>query len=139
MERWRGARVDRGYRRRLFHVIAAEFNDLRAEGAIGERVGSGLEVDGFVAWGESYVARVARDGDTDQAQRRTRMHAVNPLYILRNYLAQKAIDAAEQGDYSEVRRLHAVLSKPFDEQPGMEGYAERPPEWGKHLEISCSS
>ncbi|MNT72512.1 hypothetical protein D3C72_2111200 [compost metagenome] len=67
------------------------------------------------------------------------MHAVNPLYVLRNYLAQKAIDAAEQGDYEEVRRLHAVLSNPFEAQPGMEAYAERPPEWGKHLEISCSS
>ena len=67
------------------------------------------------------------------------MHAVNPLYILRNYLAQKAIDAAEAGDYSEVQRLHDVLTRPFTEQPGMETYAERPPEWGKHLEISCSS
>jgi uncharacterized protein YdiU (UPF0061 family) len=38
-----------------------------------------------------------------------------------------------------VRRLHQVLSKPFEEQAGMQGYAERPPEWGKHLEISCSS
>ena len=42
-------------------------------------------------------------------------------------------------DYSEVQRLHTVLTQPFTEQPGMEGYAERPPEWGKHLEISCSS
>jgi uncharacterized protein YdiU (UPF0061 family) len=98
-----------------------------------------VDIKGFDAWGERYIARVARDGVPDQEQRRARMHAVNPLYILRNYLAQKAIDAAEQGDYSEVRRLHAVLSKPFEEQPGMESYAERPPEWGKHLEISCSS
>jgi len=98
-----------------------------------------VDIKGFDAWGERYIARVARDGYADQEQRRARMHAVNPLYILRNYLAQKAIDAAEQGDYAEVRRLHAVLNKPFEEQPGMEGYAERPPEWGKHLEISCSS
>ncbi|MNY43232.1 hypothetical protein D3C86_1781770 [compost metagenome] len=67
------------------------------------------------------------------------MHAANPLYILRNYLAQQVIDAAEQGDYGPVRELHAVLSRPFDEQPGFERYAQRPPEWGKHLEISCSS
>jgi uncharacterized protein YdiU (UPF0061 family) len=98
-----------------------------------------VDIKGFDAWGELYIARVSRDGTLDQPQRRTRMHAVNPLYILRNYLAQKAIDAAEGGDYSEVRRLHAVLSNPFEEQPGMESYAERPPEWGKHLEISCSS
>lgn len=98
-----------------------------------------VDIKGFDAWAELYCARVARDGNSDQAQRRTRMHAVNPLYILRNYLAQNAIDAAENGDYAEVRRLHAVLSKPFEEQPGMDSYAERPPEWGKHLEISCSS
>jgi len=110
-----------------------------AEQAVAQLRDDFVDIKGFDAWGERYVARVARDGDSDQEQRRTRMHAVNPLYILRNYLAQKAIDAAGQGDYSEVRRLHAVLSKPFDQQPGMEAYAERPPEWGKHLEISCSS
>ena len=98
-----------------------------------------VDIKGFDAWGALYVARVAREGVVDQQQRRKRMHAVNPLYILRNYLAQKAIDAAESGDYAEVRRLHAVLSNPFEEQPGMESYSERPPEWGKHLEISCSS
>ena len=98
-----------------------------------------VDLAGFDAWAEQYKARAARDGDYSEEQRRTRMHAVNPLYILRNYLAQNAIAAAESGDYSEVRRLHAVLSKPFEEQAGMEQYAQRPPDWGKHLEISCSS
>ncbi|MCY1288765.1 hypothetical protein D9M68_519570 [compost metagenome] len=97
-----------------------------------------VDLAGFDAWATDYQARAALDG-SDQEARRTRMHAVNPKYILRNYLAQRAIEAAQQGDYAEVRQLHAVLSRPFDEQPGMEGYAERPPEWGKHLEISCSS
>lgn len=98
-----------------------------------------VDIKGFDNWAEDYQARIARDGDdTDQA-RQARMHAVNPLYILRNYLAQSAIEAAEKGDYSEVRRLHAVLSNPFTEQPGMSSYAQRPPDWGKHLEISCSS
>ncbi|SER38929.1 MULTISPECIES: protein adenylyltransferase SelO [unclassified Pseudomonas] len=98
-----------------------------------------VDRNGFDAWAELYRERVARDPIQGQDLRRERMHAVNPLYILRNYLAQKAIDAAEAGDYSEVRRLHQVLSQPFEEQPGMDSYAERPPEWGKHLEISCSS
>nr|WP_298148102.1 YdiU family protein [uncultured Pseudomonas sp.] len=96
------------------------------------------DLAGFDAWAADYLERSAPDGD-DQAQRRTRMHAVNPKYILRNYLAQQAIEAAEQGDYAPVRELHAVLSRPFDEQPGQERYAQRPPDWGKHLEISCSS
>ena len=78
-------------------------------------------------------------GTPDEAQRRARMHAVNQRYILRNYLAQQAIEAAEKDDYAPVRELHAVLSRPFDEQPDMARYAERPPAWGKHLAISCSS
>ncbi|WPC05604.1 YdiU family protein [Pseudomonas benzenivorans] len=97
-----------------------------------------VDLAGFDAWAADYQARCAAD-DGGQEARRARMHGVNPKYILRNYLAQQVIEAAEQGDYGPVRELHAVLSRPFDEQPGMERYAERPPEWGKHLAISCSS
>lgn len=97
-----------------------------------------VDLAGFDAWGQDYLARCEREGG-EQNERRARMHAVNPKYILRNYLAQQVIEAAEAGDYAPVRELHAVLSRPFDEQPGQERYAERPPEWGKHLEISCSS
>ena len=97
-----------------------------------------IDLAGFDAWAAEYCARVSAEGGS-QAERQARMHAVNPKYLLRNYLAQQAISAAEQGDYGPVRELHAVLSRPFDEQPGFERYAQRPPEWGKHLEISCSS
>ncbi|MGY4531541.1 uncharacterized protein YdiU (UPF0061 family) [Pseudomonas sp. TE3786] len=97
-----------------------------------------VDLTGFDAWAADYLARSTTQG-LEQTERKSRMHAANPKYILRNYLAQQAIDAAEKGDYREVRLLHEVLSKPFDEQPGMERFAERPPEWGKHLEISCSS
>jgi uncharacterized protein YdiU (UPF0061 family) len=96
------------------------------------------DLAGFDAWAADYRTRVASEPDSQEA-RRARMHAANPKYILRNYLAQQVIEAAEQGDYAPVRELHAVLSRPFDEQPGFERYAERPPTWGKHLEISCSS
>nr|WP_207618977.1 YdiU family protein [Stutzerimonas degradans] len=96
-----------------------------------------VDLAGFDAWAADYCARSARDAaETD---RQARMRAVNPKYILRNYLAQQVIEAAENGNYGPVRELHAVLGRPFDEQPGMQRYAERPPEWGKHLEISCSS
>ena len=97
-----------------------------------------VDLNGFDAWAADYCARSALEGDSEEA-RRTRMHAANPLYVLRNYLAQQAIAAAEQGDYGPVRELHAVLSRPFEEQVGMQAYAERPPESGKHLQISCSS
>ena len=98
-----------------------------------------IDIKGFDGWAEAYQARLGRQASETQEARRTRMHAVNPLYILRNYLAQNAIEAAEKGDYSEVRRLHEVLCQPFTEQPDMSRYAQRPPDWGKHLEISCSS
>ncbi|MBD9413989.1 YdiU family protein [Pseudomonas sp. PDM16] len=97
-----------------------------------------VDLAGFDQWGQEYLARAASEQGT-QTERRARMHAVNPRYLLRNYLAQQAIEAAERGDYEPVRELHAVLSRPFEDQPGMERYTERPPEWGKHLEISCSS
>jgi uncharacterized protein YdiU (UPF0061 family) len=98
-----------------------------------------IDIKGFDSWAEALQAREERQGSETQEARRARMHAVNPLYILRNYLAQNAIEAAEKGDYNEVRRLHQVLRNPFTEQPGMSQYAQRPPDWGKHLEISCSS
>ena len=67
------------------------------------------------------------------------MQAVNPKYILRNYLAQIAIDKAEQGDYSEIDILLKLLQQPHAEHPEFERYANTPPDWGQHLEISCSS
>jgi uncharacterized protein YdiU (UPF0061 family) len=67
------------------------------------------------------------------------MLAVNPRYILRNYLAQQAIERAEEGDFSEVETLQALLQKPFDEQSGLADYAAEPPDWARHLDLSCSS
>jgi len=97
-----------------------------------------IDLSGFDAWSQAYRARLDAEGGS-AADRTLRMNAVNPLYLLRNYLAQQAIEQAEAGDYSEVRLLHEVLSRPFEAQPGRERFAQRPPDWGKHLEISCSS
>ncbi|MFP3922623.1 protein adenylyltransferase SelO [Pseudomonas sp. W5-36] len=122
-----------------YTLFFRQLGEESAEVAAGTLRGDFVDMLRFDAWADAYKARIAREPESSQQDRRTRMHAVNPLYILRNYLAQRAIEAAEQGDDSEVRRLHQVLCTPFDEQPGMEGYAQRPPDWGKHLEISCSS
>lgn len=92
----------------------------------------------FDEWAAEFIARNAND-TRPQTQRRKEMHAVNPLYMLRNYLIQIAIEAAEDGDYAPLHKLHQVLSSPFTEQEGCAEYAERPPQWGKHLSISCSS
>ncbi|MNE04149.1 hypothetical protein D3C80_966720 [compost metagenome] len=122
-----------------YSLFFRRLGDEPAESALKRLRDDFIDLAGFDAWSVDYLARSQREWLFDDTRRSARMHAVNPLYVLRNYLAQKAIDAAEQGDYEEVRRLHAVLSNPFEAQPGMEAYAERPPEWGKHLEISCSS
>ena len=67
------------------------------------------------------------------------MNRVNPKYVLRNYLAQTAIEKAQQKDFSEIDRLLTLLQNPYSDQPGMEAYAAPPPNWGKHLSVSCSS
>ncbi|MDF3072253.1 MAG: hypothetical protein K0R38_7854, partial [Polyangiaceae bacterium] len=73
-------------------------------------------------WLRRYVARVKEEGQTDEA-RKERMNRVNPKFVLRNYVAQLAIDAAEKTDGSIVQELLEVLRRPFDEQPGKERYA----------------
>jgi uncharacterized protein YdiU (UPF0061 family) len=92
----------------------------------------------FDAWFSRYRSRLEKQVMTD-AERGKQMKQANPKYILRNYLAQQAIEKAHQQDFSEVNRLLQLLYKPYDEQPELERYAAAPPAWGKHLEISCSS
>ena len=82
----------------------------------------------IVAWLRRYHDRVREDG-TDDETRRKRMNTVNPKYVLRNYLAQLAIDKAEQGDPSMVHDLLELLRHPYDEQPDKEAYAQKRPDW----------
>jgi len=71
---------------------------------------------------------------------RRRMRRANPRCVLRDHLAQNAIEAAvrERG-YGEIDRLLGVLRSPFDEHPGCERYAREPPDWARGLQLSCSS
>jgi uncharacterized protein YdiU (UPF0061 family) len=94
-------------------------------------------------WLRRWAARAARDGRPD-AERQAAMKRTNPKYVLRNYMAQQAIDAAEQEDLGEVHRLQALLRRPYDEQPEHEAaYFKRRPDWARDKAgcsmLSCSS
>ena len=94
------------------------------------------------AWLGEYLGRSRREGRNPE-KRRVTMNRVNPIYVLRNYLAQLAIDKAEQGDYARVREQLDVLRKPYEIQPGRGEFAALRPDWARTRvgcsQLSCSS
>ena len=94
------------------------------------------------AWLEKYATRCKAE-NLNATERKNRMNKVNPLYVLRNYLAQLAIDKAEKGDYSAVEELMETLKAPYTEQAGKSHLAEKRPEWARNRAgcsmLSCSS
>jgi uncharacterized protein YdiU (UPF0061 family) len=79
----------------------------------------------FNDWLEHYAARLSSQQDSDDA-RRLRMNRVNPRFVLRNYLAQNAIDALMQGDNSMVNKLMEVSRHPYSSDIPAELTAIRP-------------
>lgn len=96
----------------------------------------------LVGWLRAWGGRVVAGGIGDH-ERRRRMDAVNPRYVLRNSLAVEAIEAAEGGDPTLVHTLLDVLRRPYDDQPGRDRFATRRPEWARSRvgasQLSCSS
>jgi len=104
-------------------------------------------------WLDKYAARVNRELEEAaneyernqiKEQRLTTMTKNNPKFILRNYVVQNAIKKAEGGDYSEVRKLHEIMTTPFDEHEGVDlemdlGTQGQIPEWACNSVLSCSS
>ncbi|XP_048806868.1 protein adenylyltransferase SelO-like isoform X2 [Lagopus muta] len=95
----------------------------------------------FSEWVAMYLSRLdGNKGDSD-IKRRRRMTTVNPRYVLRNWMAESAVQKANLNDFSEVQLLQRVLQRPFQRQQAAEkaGFALRPPAWARGLKVSCSS
>lgn len=88
-------------------------------------------------WFERYLKRLQKETFSDSV-RKEKMNAVNPKYVLRNYMAQLAIDAANQGDYSIIDTLHNVLKNPYNEQPEQNKWFSKRPEWARN-KVGCST
>ena len=97
-----------------------------------------IDRQAFDFWAEKYGQRLGQQTVTD-VQRRQQMLATNPKYVLRNYMAQAAIEQAQQGNYSGVNLLLEVLQNPYDEHPRAQKYAGLPPDWAETISVSCSS
>jgi len=96
----------------------------------------------LATWLRSYINRCRSKGHGN-AERIALMNTVNPKYVLRNYMAQLAIDRAEQGDYALVNELLDLVRHPYDEQPDREEWYARRPDWARNRPgcsmLSCSS
>ncbi len=93
----------------------------------------------FDQWLKDYRQALRQYAQPD-SQRQTAMKQANPKYVLRNHMAQRAIEMAEQKkDYSEIDRLMCLLQRPFDEHEGMEHYASPASDSVQQIGVSCSS
>ena len=136
--------------RRLADIDLAgfsSFNDDKIESVIAplkdayydEKNFFGRQQQGLVAWLKLYSKHIElHHSDFGHAARKAQMNANNPKYVLRNYMAQEAIDAATAGDYSRITLLQKVLSAPYAEQPNEEWLAVKRPDWARH-KVGCSA
>jgi uncharacterized protein YdiU (UPF0061 family) len=129
----------------LMHANQADFtNVFRSLSAVQKKDVHSNWRDQFVdrdaadAWLIQYRTRLLQESNSD-AERAALMDQVNPRFILRNHLAQRAIEMAQQDDFTEVNRLQRILSRPFDEQPEFERYALAPLPDEVVSDLSCSS
>ena len=97
-----------------------------------------IDREAFDVWAKVYLQRLEQQ-DSSDSERSAVMLQTNPKYILRNYMAQTAIEKAQQGDYSEVNLLLEILQSPFEEHPHANHYAGLPPDWAETISVSCSS
>jgi len=87
-------------------------------------------------WFGLYLSRLQKETATDE-ERKLKMNTINPKYVLRNYMSQIAIDAADKGDCSIIDELYQLLKKPYAEQEEAEKWFVKRPEWAR-TKVGCS-
>jgi uncharacterized protein YdiU (UPF0061 family) len=97
-----------------------------------------IDRQAYDQWLKDYLLRLHSENSSDKDRKRI-MDQVNPKFVLRNHLAQRAIEMAQQNDFSEVHKLNLILNNPFDDQADFEEYANPPPPNLEAVEVSCSS
>ena len=97
---------------------------------------TGLYHEPMNAWLDRYDERIK---NIDKTERKEQMLGANPKYVLKNYMLQEAIDAAEKGDFSVVDDLFKIAQNPFDEHPEFERWGAATPQAFKNKKLSCSS
>ncbi|GAA4293837.1 protein adenylyltransferase SelO [Aestuariibaculum suncheonense] len=97
---------------------------------------TGEVINKWQAWFQRYADRLRQESISDES-RKKKMNTFNPKYVLRNYMAQLAIDAADNGDYTVIDELFQLLKQPYAEQPEKEKWFAKRPEWARH-KVGCS-
>ena len=124
---------DTNYRELMEPLISAYYQPEELTDDIVSEVGQ---------WLVDYIKQVNQEGVSNKV-RQDKMNRVNPKYVLRNYLAQMAIEKAENGNHTFVEDLLKLLQYPYDEQPNQNDYAAKRPEWARNRPgcstLSCSS
>ncbi len=92
--------------------------------------------ENWLNWFNEYIALLKTD-ELNDTERALEMNTVNPKYVLRNYMAQLAIDAANKEDYTLINELHTLLKQPYSEQPENEKWFVKRPDWARE-KIGCS-
>ena len=96
----------------------------------------GIFLKKWEQWFDDYSNRLDYE-DLSFQERSRKMKQTNPKYVLRNYMAQMAIDKAENGDYSLVDELYSLLKNPYAEQDHNERWYAKRPDWARH-KVGCS-
>jgi uncharacterized protein YdiU (UPF0061 family) len=97
---------------------------------------AGAKTATWLQWFEKYLSLLQKEMDKDET-RKFKMYQVNPKFVLRNYMAQLAIDEADKGNYELINELYELLKRPYNEQPEYEKWYAKRPEWARN-KVGCS-